>query len=108
MAREDLNCWHCGKSLAGVPLPIGRREECPHCTASLHVCRQCTFYDTNSSKDCREPMADEVTEKEAANYCDYFRPRGGHGGETETEAERSRARLEALFGGVPKPKPERD
>ena len=107
MAHQALNCWHCGTSLADLPLPIGRREECPHCSVSLHVCRQCDFFDRNASKDCREPMADEVTDKEQSNFCDYFRPRSGLGGAMDDEAARSRARLEALFGtsegaGAPK------
>ena len=100
MAREPLNCWHCGTSLAAVPLPIGRREECPHCSVSLHVCRQCQFFDRSASKSCREPMADEVTDKEQANFCDYYRPRSGLEGALDVEAARSRARLEALFGGA--------
>ena len=96
---EQLNCWHCGASLAGLPLPLGRRDECPGCTASLHACRLCDFYDTGTSKDCREPMADEVTDKESANFCDYFRPRAGLSGGQDPEAAKARARLEAVFGG---------
>ena len=54
---------------------MSRREECPKCLASLRACRGCDFYDTAASNDCREPMADLVAEKEAANLCDYFCPR---------------------------------
>lgn len=99
MAREALNCWHCGAALEGIPLPIGRAEECPHCSASLHVCRQCEFFDRSASRMCREPMVDEVTDKEHANFCDYFRPRVGLTASEDAEAANSRARLEALFGG---------
>lgn len=97
MAAE-YRCWHCGKSLASLILPFGRRDECPACTASVHVCRLCDFYDTSTSKDCREPMADEVTDKEAANFCDYFRPKSGLQGGEDVEAAQARARLEAVFG----------
>jgi hypothetical protein len=99
MASETLNCWHCGATLEAVPLPIGRREECSHCAASLHVCRQCHFFDRSANRMCHEPMADEVTDKELANFCDYFRPRAGLAGAVDPEAAKSRARLEALFGG---------
>lgn len=101
MAREALTCWHCGTELEGVPLPIGRQEECPHCSSSLHVCRMCEFFDRSASRMCREPMADEVTDKEHTNFCDYFRPRAGLTGSADEEAATSRARLEALFGGKP-------
>ncbi len=99
MAEHGLTCWHCGASLAAIPLPIGRREECPHCSSSLHVCRMCDFYEPGASKDCREPMADEVVDKEAANFCDYFRPAAGLGPGTDQEAAAARAKLDALFGG---------
>lgn len=101
MAPNLLNCWHCGTSLAELPLPIGRREECPHCSSSLHVCRMCEFFERNASKMCREPMADEVTDKEQANFCDYYRPRAGLTAAADAEAATARARLEKLFGGVP-------
>ena len=97
MNEASLNCWHCGESLTGIPLPFGRREECPKCAASLHVCRLCEFYDKGTSKDCREPVADEVSDKEAANFCDYFRPRGGLSGSEHHSAAESRAKLAALF-----------
>jgi hypothetical protein len=60
----------------------------------------CDFYDPAVSKSCREPVADEVEEKERANFCDYFRatPRRGVAG-GGTEAEEARAKLERLFGG---------
>lgn len=99
MNEASLNCWYCGEILTGIPLPIGRREECPHCTASLHVCRLCEFYDRGVSKDCREPVADEVSDKEAANFCDYFRPRGGLSASDDGSAAQSRAKLAALFDG---------
>jgi hypothetical protein len=98
MAKESLHCWHCGASLAALPLPLGRRVECPHCASSLHVCRLCGFYDPSVSKDCREPMADEIADKEAANYCDYFRPRAGLTGSADPSAAAARAKLNALFG----------
>lgn len=98
---EGLYCWKCGTALPDVPLPLSLREECPHCHADLHACRQCAFYDTSAAKDCREPMADEVTDKERANACDYFRPSPGPPGAGDAEADAARARLGALFGDTP-------
>ena len=34
----------------------------------------CIYYDPAVTKACREDDADEVREKERANFCDYFRP----------------------------------
>jgi hypothetical protein len=32
----------------------------------------CTFFDRNSYNECREPMADRITDKEKKNFCDYY------------------------------------
>lgn len=96
---DSLNCWKCGHALDDMPMPLRRRDECPACGADLHVCRMCEFYATSVAKSCREPVAEEVTDKERSNFCDYFRGRpvvhaaGGIG-----EAEAARAQLEAMFG----------
>lgn len=96
---EALGCWKCGHTLEEMPVPLRRRDECPACGADLHVCRMCEFYDTSVAKSCREPVAEEVTDKERANFCDYFRASSGidpAGGTAEADA--ARARLEAMFG----------
>ena len=71
---DPLLCWRCGASLAALPLPLGRRDECPDCVAELHVCKMCRYYDAQVPKACREDDAEEVKEKERANFCDYFKP----------------------------------
>jgi hypothetical protein len=99
MPEQTLTCWSCGSSLAGIPLPIGRREECPRCTASLHACRQCIHFDRNANKSCREPVADEVVDKESGNFCDYFQPRFGLSKSGDDTAQQARAKLAQAFGG---------
>jgi hypothetical protein len=96
---HGLRCWKCGVSLADYTLPLRRIEECRACRAELHVCRMCEFYDTAKAKHCRETIADEVKDKERANFCDYFRPTASayQAGATSA-AERARLELEALFG----------
>lgn len=100
---KELNCWHCGASLSGILQPMGRREECPQCASSLHVCHMCTFFDLASGGNCREPMADAVRDREKANFCDYFRPKAGLSAHDDPEAELARAKLNALFGGETAP-----
>ena len=64
-------CWKCKKE---IPLEKpARADECPLCHADLHVCKACDFYESGAHNDCRESSADMVTEKERANFCDYFR-----------------------------------
>jgi ribosomal protein L40E len=94
-----LVCWRCGASLGDMPLPLSRFAECKSCHASLHVCRQCEFYDTAYAKHCREPIAEEVKDKTRANFCDYFRAKAGAWQAPDTAAAgKAQADLEALFG----------
>lgn len=97
---EAMVCWKCGASLDGLPLPLGRREECPACHADLHVCRMCRFYDTSVAHACREPVAEEVKDKARANFCDYFQARpGAYRPADDAPARAAREQLDALFGG---------
>jgi hypothetical protein len=96
---HGLKCWKCGASLAEYTLPLRRIEECRSCRAELHVCRMCEFYDVSVAKHCREPIADEVQDKQRANFCDYFQPtKTAYRPGDLSAADRARADLEALFG----------
>jgi hypothetical protein len=93
-----LVCWKCGASLAHLSLPLTRLDECKACHAELHACKLCEFYDLGKAKHCREPIAEEVRDKDRANFCDYFKPRAGAYSNTQqSEAEKARAQLDTLF-----------
>lgn len=64
-------CRACRKELS-LGREVGRRDECPFCHADLHCCLNCTFYERTAPKQCREPVAEYVRDKERANFCDYF------------------------------------
>jgi hypothetical protein len=96
---HSLVCWKCGANLSALSLPLSRRDECRQCGADLHVCRLCSDYDERVAKQCREPIAEEVSDKTRANFCDYFAPRPGAYRPADTSAaEAARAQLEQLFG----------
>lgn len=95
---HDLVCWKCGAALAALSLPLRRLDECPSCRAELHVCRMCVEYDTAYAKHCREPTAEEVRDKTAANFCDFFKPRSGaYVAPNTAEVNRAKAALDELF-----------
>jgi hypothetical protein len=96
----SLVCWNCGYSLAALSLPLQRLDECKQCHAELHVCKLCEFYSTAVAKHCREPIAEEVKDKERANFCDYFKPRPEAYSRAGTDAAaKAKADLDALFAG---------
>jgi hypothetical protein len=94
-----LVCWKCGASLTHLSLPLTRRDICKQCNADLHACKLCEFYDLSKAKHCREPIAEEVSDKQRANFCDYFKPKAGvYSNKQQSEAEQAKAQLDALFG----------
>jgi hypothetical protein len=95
-----LVCWKCGASLAELSLPLQRLDECMKCGAELHVCKLCEWYSIAVAKHCREPIAEEVSNKERANYCDYYKPRpDAYSDAGLSAAAKAKADLDALFGG---------
>jgi hypothetical protein len=99
MTAHDIRCYRCGASLAALTLPFSRQDECPTCAAHIHVCRMCEFYDAAVPKKCREDDAEEVTEKERANFCEWFKPASGAFDPVRAgKAAKAESALAALFG----------
>jgi hypothetical protein len=77
---HNLVCWKCGTSLAHLSLPLRRLDE-------------------RVAKHCREPTAEEVSNKTQANFCDHFKPReGAYIAPKTAEMDKAKAELENLFG----------
>jgi len=70
---QQMFCHHCGFEIK-VDHRICRQETCPKCGSYLHCCLNCRFYDPASYHQCRETQAEWVSEKDSANFCDYFEP----------------------------------
>ena len=96
---NQLSCYRCGHSLKTLPLPLGRRDECPNCIAELHVCLMCQMHDPREPNECTEEDALEVMDKERANFCDYYKPNPDAYSPGFTEAHtQAESELAALFG----------
>jgi hypothetical protein len=95
---HSLVCWRCGASLAELSLPLRRLDACKVCRAEFHVCKMCVEYDVTYAKHCREPTAEEERKKEAANFCDHFKPKAGaYVASNDVERTRAKAALDDLF-----------
>ena len=86
-------CWKCVERVELPPSArVGQRDACPRCNSDLHSCRNCNFYDPGKNNQCSEPQAEWVRDKEAANYCDYYRPspnaRTGGSAPSKTDAKK--------------------
>ncbi|MDJ0795136.1 MAG: hypothetical protein QNI98_12965 [Woeseiaceae bacterium] len=96
---HSLACYRCGASLAVLSLPLSRHDQCPNCSADLHVCKMCIHFDERVPRKCREDGAEDVTEKERPNFCDWFKPSDtAFDPARKSEADAAKDALAALFG----------
>lgn len=93
------HCFKCGKEWAFNRLP-GRNEACEKCGADLHICLNCVSYDKKSAHQCRDRRAEEVAEKDRANFCEFFEmaKREWTGSEKDLREDAAREKLKKLFG----------
>ena len=91
------SCHRCGKELNGTDR-VARTTTCPHCGAYLHCCLNCALYDPYAHNQCREPQSEYVSDREKANFCDFFSFReSGPSGKREEECAEARKAWEELF-----------
>ncbi len=96
---HSLACYRCGASLAMLSLPLSRHDQCPDCSADLHVCKMCIHFDERVPRKCREDGAEDVTEKERPNFCDWFKPSdSAFDPARKSDADAAKDALAALFG----------
>jgi len=96
---HNLVCLRCGASLSALSLPLSRRDQCPECSADLHVCKMCIHFDKFVPRQCREDGAEDVTDKDRPNFCDWFKPSdSAFNQSTKSEADAAKDALAALFG----------
>ena len=99
MSSTEIACYRCGASLASLSMPLSRQDACPSCSVHLHVCKMCDFFDKMVPGQCREDDAEEVYEKERANFCEWFKPAENAFDALRAAADhQSRDDLAALFG----------
>ena len=104
-----FKCWRCGAGVLEDALPLRSADTCTACNADLHACRMCGFFNPSVADACEETVATAVSNKERANYCDYFKPspRAWRGAADDAQV-RARAELDALFGGAASAAPSTD
>ena len=65
-------CPFCNADLSAVT-EVYRSSKCPSCGNDLKICRNCKFYEPSSHFECRETVTERVSDKDSANFCDWFR-----------------------------------
>lgn len=65
-------CHRCGTAFEASG-QVSRGAACRSCNAWLRSCRNCASYDPKHKNECLEPEAEPVGDKEAGNFCEFFR-----------------------------------
>jgi len=92
-----FGCGNCGCILEFVAGRVGRQALCPQCGSELRACIHCRHHDENVAKACKEPFAEVPSDKESANFCDYFQLGEGQKRDTSTSKEALLGLAESLF-----------
>ena len=93
-----LPCWNCGQILTDIPLPISRHTNCDNCYEMLHCCRMCVHLDPSKQGHCADDRADPPSNKENANFCEYFKPdRNAYSPSSSHLQEHAQNQLNAIF-----------
>ena len=67
--HEVTKCARCGAALS---TSVRFDSKCSKCSADLHTCAQCTWFDTSSQFECAQSISKRVTPKDERNSCTYF------------------------------------
>jgi len=60
----------------------------------------CRYFDRQITRQCSEDGAEDVTEKERPNFCDWFKPNpDAFDPNRKSDSDAALSALDALFGG---------
>ena len=97
-------CYKCRNEIefiVKVGVIVGRLDTCNHCTAYMHVCRNCRFHDPDVHNECRIPEADFIRDREAANFCNVFEIRQlDEAPPADDSVDAAKAKLEDMFKNI--------
>ena len=99
-------CHKCGKEWISEKKQPAVKEYCDGCTAYLHCCLNCRFYDEHAHNKCLIPNTDWVSDRAGCNFCDEFEfaDTDATGKRQDPKQQKARDQLEGLFGDADTPR----
>jgi len=92
-------CHRCKREWVSEKKQPAVKEFCENCTAYLHCCLNCRFYDEHAHNKCRIPTTDWVGDRAGCNFCDEFDFADADTDSKESGADdNARKALHGLFG----------
>jgi hypothetical protein len=68
---EVTRCSNCS-TIVDTTLAIGFNEQCKKCSADLHSCKNCRYFDPGARFECQKPIEMRVAKKFDGNMCLQF------------------------------------
>lgn len=96
MAEWVFSCWSCRED-TDMDDKVRLKDECPHCRADMHSCKNCQYYDPGAHNQCAETISEYVPDKERSNFCGMFTAFQGEREGLE-DSQKAMDKLNALFG----------
>jgi hypothetical protein len=97
--QKKYFCHHCKAEIV-FDVKMQRADVCPHCAADLHCCKNCEYWEPSAHNQCREHVTEYISDRERANHCTSFTFRSGQPEDPSSRIAASKAKLDALFGGL--------
>lgn len=72
--RRTIRCSECSAMVTYMDA-IQTMDKCQNCSAWLHTCRNCVFFDPGKPNQCMKPVAVRVEGKGERNLCELFTPK---------------------------------
>ena len=63
----------------------------------MRCCMNCEFHDEGYHNQCREPRSDQISDREAGNFCDWFKLADGDKKNSGDSIEDSKKKFDELF-----------
>jgi hypothetical protein len=96
VSEKHFFCHACKREIV-FEVKMQRADQCPHCAADLHCCKNCEYWDPGAYNQCKEHIAEYIPDRDAANRCTFFTFRSGAPEDTKTAMDSSKAKLDLLF-----------
>lgn len=68
-AVSASRCWNCATA---VNVAIDAATLCPKCQKPLHVCKQCSYFDSSARLQCLKAIPERIAYKDQPNSCAFF------------------------------------
>lgn len=71
---RTIRCNECSATVQFID-EIKTADTCHNCSADLHTCRNCKFFDPGAPNECMKPVERRVDGKNSRNTCTLFGPK---------------------------------